>query len=400
MKRNRRSVGSERGAMLAQAVIALLALIGITTFVVDYGVLWVGRNAAQNSADAGALAGATAMAFDNYTDRTVTGPAVQNALRIAKDNLVADQRPAVDPTTDITFPTCPDGSDGCIKVTVYRNQSHSNPLPTIFGNIVGLTKQGVLATATAEVMAGNASNCIKPWVVVDQWQENLAPVGFYNKYYNCGSGVCTYTGPVDKYVAPSPTDPGTGYNLTNNFGNTFVLKAGSPSSTVQPGFYYPVDLPLPPSGNYVTGGNQYRTNIASCTNYPVKIGDTLPPETGNMVGPTSQGITDLYDLDPSAYWNGTDVVNSCAPGCNPATGLSPRVIAIALVNPDTLAYSQVASGGKNLTLTITNIMGFFINAPPDKSGNVTGILMSYPGLTIGTPTIGPGAFLMHPVLVR
>jgi uncharacterized membrane protein len=47
-------------------------LTALTAFVVDYGVLWVARRQAQNAADAGALAGATALAFDdvNYPPTT------------------------------------------------------------------------------------------------------------------------------------------------------------------------------------------------------------------------------------------------------------------------------------------------------------------------------------------
>lgn len=411
MKRKTRSLGDERGAMLAQAVIAIVGLIALTTFVVDFGVLWVGRGAAQNSADAGALAGATALAFDSYTDRSLTGPAVQSAQRLAKGNWVVDQSPDVQPTTDITFPTCPDGSDGCIRVDVYRgardasNTVRGIPLPVIFGGIVGLTGQGVKATAIGEVLAGNASNCIKPWVVVDRWQENLAPAGEFDKYYKCGNSVCTYPGPVDNYVWPSTTTLGTGYNPKNDMGLQLTLKAGGPSTALQPGFYYPVDLPLPPSGAYITGGSQYRTNIASCTGWPVTIGTPsnptlLPPENGNMVGPTAQGLDALYNLDPGAYWNSgsNSVQNSCAPG---ACGtVSPRIVAIALVDPDALASSIVSTGGKNLVLSVTNIMGFFIDKP-NGSGSVTGHLTSYPGLTIGSPTIGPGsAFLVNPVLVR
>ena len=51
---------SERGAILVQVALALLALVAFTMFVVDYGVFWVGRRQAQNAADASALAGALA----------------------------------------------------------------------------------------------------------------------------------------------------------------------------------------------------------------------------------------------------------------------------------------------------------------------------------------------------
>ena len=68
--------------------IGMMVLIGFLTFVVDYGVMWVGRGQAQNAADAGALAGAVSMAFDanGWTDRTETGPARTSARQMAVSN--------------------------------------------------------------------------------------------------------------------------------------------------------------------------------------------------------------------------------------------------------------------------------------------------------------------------
>ena len=47
---------------------------------IDVGMLMTARSQAQNSADAGALAGATALVYNDWDDRTATGPAVMNAL--------------------------------------------------------------------------------------------------------------------------------------------------------------------------------------------------------------------------------------------------------------------------------------------------------------------------------
>ena len=61
---------SQRGAVLIHVAIALLGLIAFTTFVVDYGVMWVSRGQAQTSADAGALSGAISLAFDSRPTST------------------------------------------------------------------------------------------------------------------------------------------------------------------------------------------------------------------------------------------------------------------------------------------------------------------------------------------
>ena len=44
----------ERGAVLVQTGIALIGLLAMGTLSVDYGMLWVARRQAQNSADAAA----------------------------------------------------------------------------------------------------------------------------------------------------------------------------------------------------------------------------------------------------------------------------------------------------------------------------------------------------------
>src|SRR5437762_9212926 len=74
----------ERGAILIQVAISIMALTAFTAFVVDYGVQWVARGQAQNAADAGALAGAVALAYDETTyPPTSTGKAFQSAQKAA-----------------------------------------------------------------------------------------------------------------------------------------------------------------------------------------------------------------------------------------------------------------------------------------------------------------------------
>ena len=50
--------------------LGLMAFLSASMLAIDVGMLMTARNQAQNSADAGALAGATALLFDNYDDRS------------------------------------------------------------------------------------------------------------------------------------------------------------------------------------------------------------------------------------------------------------------------------------------------------------------------------------------
>ena len=78
----------ERGAALIHMAIAMVAMMAFSALVIDYGIFWVARRQAQNSADAGALAGAIAYAFDDSTDLSDTGPAKLNAVATAQRNVV------------------------------------------------------------------------------------------------------------------------------------------------------------------------------------------------------------------------------------------------------------------------------------------------------------------------
>src|SRR5207249_8451002 len=77
--------------------------------------------------------------------------------------------------------------------------------------------------------------------------------------------------------------------------NHSVLGAGSPHR-YPPGDFYAIDLP----GS--SGGSDYRENIATCINTYVRCGDFYSVKTGNMVGPTKQGVQDLIGNPPTDAW--------------------------------------------------------------------------------------------------
>ena len=140
------SRASERGAILVHVAIGLVALLAFSALAIDYGILWVSRGQAQNAADAGALAGAVALSYDDYTDRTATGPAVTSAVAVAARNFVWGEAPSVT-SADVTFPTCPASAGGgpdCVRVDVFRNTGRGNPLPTLFAQLVGHWQPGGL----------------------------------------------------------------------------------------------------------------------------------------------------------------------------------------------------------------------------------------------------------------
>jgi hypothetical protein len=413
----RQSQRSERGAILIHVALAMVVLIAFTTFVVDYGVMWVGRRQAQNAADAGALAGAVAMAFDanGWTDRTPTGPARAAALQLALANWVWGQSPSVNVVTDVYFTNtpadmCPQDANGlspCIRVDVYRDQVHGSALPAIFGLAVGLVSQDVRATATARVAIANASDCLKPWAIPDKWLdyhdvtnpiETNPPAWTSDDAYETLDQQGNPVAPPDVYVPASPSSPGTGFTVPADIGTMVVLKQGGPQTSLSPGVFEPVRIPSFTCSD-PTGANCYQESIEMCNGLPIAVGDTLQSENGNMIGPTSHGVQNLIAQDPTATWDPStnSVVNSCAqgsPACGPS---SPRVVAVPVF--DTATYYTTKRQGVPV-FTIVNILGFFIDQM--QGNNVVGYLTEAPGLTVGSaPSLDPNAsFLTQIQLIR
>ena len=70
MKRLQRLQRDESGMTYVFIGMGFMAFLSASMLAIDVGMLMTARSQAQNSADAGALAGATALAFDDYNDRS------------------------------------------------------------------------------------------------------------------------------------------------------------------------------------------------------------------------------------------------------------------------------------------------------------------------------------------
>lgn len=198
----------EQGAVIIQVAIALLALTAISAIVVDYGILWTSRGHAQNSADAGALGAAWHM-VKTPTDDAGT---ILQGRALAAQNAVWGESPAAADVLVQPRINCPPGTSeavgGCVRVDVLRGATdrngtyHANTLPTFFAQLLGLTSQGINATATAEVTSGNSITCIKPWILPDRWIESTGTWDVEDSFNpNVGD---TYTNPGFAY----PRDKG------------------------------------------------------------------------------------------------------------------------------------------------------------------------------------------------
>jgi Flp pilus assembly protein TadG len=385
----------ERGMSFVFVGLSFMAFMAASMLAIDVGMLMTARTQAQNAADAGALAGATALVFNSFTDHSNSGPAVTSAINTARANLVIGQSPSVTPA-DVTFPADPaTGQSDLVEVTVYRTAVRANPVATLIAQFFGTPTADISATARAIAAPAGAETCVLPFTIPDKWIEQQcppqtcpwAPTDTFDMYASQGNNQNTGA-PLpnpDIYVAPGNTGA-TGYNPATDRGLRMVLKNNN-QNKVAPSMYNAWDLP----GS--VGGDDYRANIATCNPNLIKIGDNMPPENGNMTGPTQQGVDDLMLLDPNAHWDSTC---NCVKGS--AFPVSPRIRIVPLYDP--VAYTEGQHSGKSQpVLRVVNYLGFFVE-DVTGGGDVTGRLTPITGKILPGGQPATGAFAQAIMLVK
>jgi len=345
----------------------MMAFVAASMLAIDVGMLMTARSQAQNSADAGALAGATALLYDSFSDHSAGGPAVTSAIRASQTNNVMSGQVSVTPA-DVEFLTGPKtGQVDRVKVSVRRTASRGNPIATMIARYFGMATTDIGATATAEAAPANAMSCVKPFTIPDKWTEKNSPpwnsmTSTYDAFNNKGQPLPP--GTADVYT---PADqPGyTGYTL-NDVGTPLTIRAGT-GNNINPSMYFSLAM------TDDTGGSDYRNNIMHCNKTHYHWGELEVLEPGNMVGPTTSGITDLIAQDTvGAHWNpsaGTHGQVQDRGGRLVTT--NPRIFPIPLYDP--AYYDAGKRNGRTADLRTANWICFF--AQSVSGNNITGIIV-------------------------
>lgn len=382
MNRLRRLRDDESGMSYVFIGMGLMAFLSASMLAIDVGMLMTARNQAQNSADAGALAGATALVFNDWNDRTPTGPAVTHAIAAAKENDVMGADTAVAPA-DVQFPTDPAGTPNRVQVTVHRNTAHGNPVSTFIAKFFKKPTADIAATATAEASKANAMTCVKPFTIPDKWIENQTPPWDGNDTYDAFDNQGRPLLNADLYV-PANQSGYTGYNQASNRGQRLVIRAAT-GNNITVSFYFSLAI----GGMSGTGGADYEWNIANCNTTIMYWGDPLIQEPGAMEGPTIQGADMLIAKDPGAYWDPAtnDVKGS-------AYARSPRVFPIPLYDP--IVYDSGKRNGRYADLVTANWIGFFLEST--QGNGLWGRIIPIAG--IYDKNAGPAPDGVFPVAIR
>ena len=219
---------------------------------------------------------------------------------------------------------------------------------------------------------------LKPWGIPYPWEDTN------------GNGLFDTGESVHKECDPN-CDP------SHHFcpGTRIILKIGTPKGSSK----NPTGIPSmqQESGHFFclaldgTGGSVYRDSIVNGSQTPVKIGDAVALEPGNMVGPTRQGTNALIDADRNSTWNAEkNLPESDTYKITPQAGEkpwmdSPRVIRIPIYDPE----SALAQGRSEMV--IAGFAGFWIESIDSHQATVIGRYVQMPALGEAGPSQGPSS---------
>jgi Tfp pilus assembly protein PilX len=412
----------ERGAVLVLVAGTMVVMLGFAALAVDVGFLMNARTEAQRTADAMALAAASAFIDDMPNAESL---AASRAQEFAAKNPVQGVTASFNPDTDMQIWL----NEKKVRVTANFLRDRGNPMPTMFARVFGITDVNVRTIATAEASRADQIGCLTPWAVGDMWEDTWdeGDPGKYDYDDDDKSNTPTTGDTFDDYcpcirdddlnLVADPdyefnglvcmnqdrcTGWGSDYRddgtYLNDVGRVLTLKPGNPAQSWSPGWF----MAWRPPENM--GGADYKENIINCIDESMFDAGSIVPidtEQGNMIGPTIQGVEERIGTDPH-YWedgctSGTACIRSNTSSCgqggdNPeCSGYDTRMIIVPLMDP-----TEVMRNG----LTEIQFRGFMRLFLDDPSGNdITGHILGLGGAagSAGPDPEGTGAL---PLILR
>lgn len=255
-----------RGVSLIWTTLALVVLVGFCSLAVDGGRIYLARAELRLAADAAARQAAVGLA--------ASGPSLarSSAVTAAGDTKVDGVPLALDSAADVQFGSwdpaarrftplngANESSANAVRVTARRTQARGNPVPLVWGGLVGRRSINLTVSATARVnprkpgivgldsitMSGNASGSGN---VTDSYRSRDGSLTGTTTTYNRGSiasnGDITLGG---SSRVNGDARPGVGKSV--------VLGGGSGVSGSTAALLKPLDYPLDSAGPAATTNN-------------------------------------------------------------------------------------------------------------------------------------------------
>jgi len=215
-----KDVSNERGQVVIIVALLIVSLLGMTALVVDMGSLYEERRFLQTIADSAALAGAQEL--PEKPDE-----AIQKAIEYA-----GNHRDLSSINIEVTIERWEVNND---QITVKVNNPNT---PVYFAKVLGIYSADVVATATARVGKPRALSNLVPW----------------------GASI----------------PEGVSWEDWLSAGDEKILKFGAGGAIE--GNFYALDL----DGQHGGGSSSYTYCIINGYDEPLKVGDMILPETGNI----------------------------------------------------------------------------------------------------------------------
>lgn len=398
MRKWRDMILDQRGATLALVAVSMVALLGFAALAIDVGFLVDARTQAQRTADAMALAAASAFIDDMPNAEAL---AAARASDYAEQNPVNGVTASFNPDTDMQIWL----DDRKVRVWANFLKERGNPMPTFFAKVFGVSSVNVNAVAAAEASPADDVGCLTPWAVADMWEDTYAggdpgkydyddddrsrtptPGDSFDNYCPCTTDddgnifadpnyannglVC------NNYGGPGTTCTGFGSpsrngqpNPNNDVGTVLTLKPGNPAQAWSPGWF----MAWRPPENM--GGADYRANIISCIDESLFDAGSIVPidtEQGNMIGPTIQGVEERIGDDATYWQDGCTTGKACIQGCGEedcSNYNGPRIITVPLMDP-----TEVMRNGLT-EIQFRGFMKLFLDNPSgnDITGHIIGL---------------------------
>ena len=285
-----------RGAVIVLLGVMMVALMSISAISIDFSRMWSLRNELQTSADAAAHAGALQLLPPNNAGLTIpvatsyatANPAMQGTVTV--DSVVLGDW---DDDAKTFTPDAP--HTDAVSVVVSRQTTG------LMMALMGVAQPRIRARAIgwADAPVAHAVGCIKPWAIP------YVTLMYRINLYRNAAGTGNFSPPNSFANMTRTFDQVNDIAALNNMTEaerTFTLKQGSgtvddQANSTMPGNYQAVILPEwidGPTGdttaNMPNGASSYRDNVAGGTCNTLDIGDVLKTETGDMTGPTIQGV--------------------------------------------------------------------------------------------------------------
>lgn len=366
--RNRDAIHKNRGFVLVTVAILLVVILAFAALAADVGVLYSSRTTAQEIVDGAALAGASTFVLNPIAPQPQT--AINYATAAATSQSVLGN-PVV--ASEVTVSV----AGRIVTVDLERVEN------TYFSRVVGLNSARVRVRGVAE--ASNlavGSRCAKPFFLPNTvlLPTGTAPCDACNPAKAAYNQVLIRNGAATSFALAQIAAE-----------NQIRIRPTSPTNALAPGQYYSLAI-----GG--TGGEVYRTNIATCAEEVVSCSQCYEVEPGNMIGPTKQGIRELIG-DPADVFVHVGQYSSAAG----ISDTSPSLVVVpvwdvcytnsACGEPPFCPAGKFADSGRNIQVQVVGFALIFIERTQgnDVEGRLINVVPCDPNAGGGGDETGPYA---------